>query len=514
MPVPPVDATQESHLLIARFLARQGYAATLDSFLSEAASKHPQLRLHVHAERHEGEDWNDLVEDYIARKVSQVNLDDADSHLERSLNSLQLKSSPLPQKVRTVIKEATNVLNVRSGTLPMKQWDSASLEFKSQGSLASLERSIASLMPTSGFSSKTRCIFTTTVDRTLKIWSSPSRATSSRIPLELLESHSFPSPVLSFVQHSDERYSQFVTCGTMEGSLNVLDLVTREKVVQLRDHNKYIVRVVWSRDGRFLATLGYDKLIHVYSTSITPATSDSDSPTISLSLAHKLHPRTNPEAAVFLPDSSHLVWTQRDDHLLHYLALPSPADSRDENAWRLSEYNMNPNQDSFTSFSILSLSVHPTLPLLSLQTSTTSARVFLYPFHSATRLRTIHTGAAQSDYFNPRHTWTRTGDQVVVNSEDGIVRVCGLGGGVERLKKGCHGIAAPLGDDEEEDGVDGTVQARDETDEVKSERAKARRERDRGSSVVRDVEIVDWSDDEGGWAILSAGFDKTVRMIV
>jgi len=176
----------------------------------------------------------------------------------------------------------------------------------------------------------------------------------------------------------------------------------------------------------------------------------------------------------------------------------------------MTEHNLNPNKDSFTSFSILSLSLHPTLPLLSLQTSTSSARIFLYPFHSSTRLRTIHTGASQSDYFNPRHSFVpRSGEAVVVNSEDGIVRLCDLSGnGGERLRKGCHGIAAPLGDDEgEEDEEVG--------EEVKSERAKARRERDRGSSVVRDVEVVEFEGEgEGGWAILSAGFDKTVRMII
>lgn len=99
---------------------------------------------------------------------------------------------------------------------------------------------------------------------------------------------------------------------------------------------------------------------------------------------------------------------------------------------------------------------------------------------------------------------------VVVNSEDGIVRVCGLSleGGKERLRKGCHGVAAPLKDDEddEEEGKE------EESEELKSERAKARRERDRGSSVVRDVEIVEL--DEGGWVVFCAGFDKTVRMIV
>ena len=305
--------------------------------------------------------------------------------------------------------------------------------------------------------------------------------------------------------NSDQRSQQ----GEPNLSVRFLDAVVLSFL-----RSQYIVKVAWSPDGRHIATIGYDKLLHVYSVSLSGPSDSSDSPTISLTLSHTLHPRTNPEAAIFLPSSSHLVWTARDDHLLHYLSLPSPSSNSPTptSSFEMTEYNLNPNKDSFTSFSILSLSLHPTLPLLSLQTSTSSARIFLYPFHSSVRLRTIHTGASQSDYFNPRHSFVpRSGEAVVVNSEDGIVRLCDLSGnGQERLKKGCHGIAAPLGDDEgeEEEEVGGLG------DEVKSERAKARRERDRGSSVVRDVEVVEIDGEEGGWAILSAGFDKTVRMII
>ncbi|GAA5959061.1 hypothetical protein JCM3765_006327 [Sporobolomyces pararoseus] len=499
----PLDANEQAHILIARFLSHQNYSATLSAFLSESTSKNPQLRFTSQtAERdRDGQDWNDLVEDWIARKISQVKLQDQDSQLEEELKSLEssniLDQQRIPNRVKTVIKEATNVLNVKQGVLPRKEWDSIKLEFKE---------------------SSTSCIITTTVDRTLKIWSYPTRSSCSRNPLELLESHSFPSPVLSFVQHPQSEFKRFIACATMEGSLHLLDLVTRDKLVKIKDHNKYIVKVVWSPDGRHLATIGYDKLIHVYSTTITSPESDTDSPTISISLVHTLHPRTNPEAAVFLPDSTHLVWTARDDHLLHYLSLPSSPSSGSTSTtppWEMTEYNLNPNLDSFTSFSILSLNVHPTLPLLSLQTSTTSSRIFLYPFHSSTRLKTIHTSSQQSDYFNPRHCCKNFG--VVVNSEDGFVRFWSLGGGrdgggVEVVKKGCHGIAAPLEDDEEDEEEESKRDV--ETEELKSERARARRERERGSSVVRDVEIIYLEDEEGGWAILSAGFDKTVRMII
>lgn len=53
--------------------------------------------------------------------------------------------------------------------------------------------------------------------------------------------------------------------------------------------------------------------------------------------------RTNPEGMIFLRDSSALVYSAREDHILHYIDIPTFA---------LSGYNMNPNNDSWVSFSM------------------------------------------------------------------------------------------------------------------------------------------------------------------
>ncbi|GAA5886717.1 hypothetical protein JCM5296_006380 [Sporobolomyces johnsonii] len=493
------DAAYQSHLLVARFLHAQGYSSTLSSFAAEAHARHPALRLPAldsPAHSVEGDDWNDVVEEWIARRMSRLKVNDDGERIRDQLETLELEDALLPSKVETVVREGSNLLAIKKGVLPRKRWDSAELQFKSD------------TVP---------CILTTSVDRTLKLWSTSSPS------FELLDSHSFSSPVLSFTQHPQPALARFVACGTMEGSLSIVDLVTREVVVKVKDHNKYIVCVAWSPDGHYLATLGYDKLVHVYSVSLSfPVTSSSpssddagaeaDPPTVKLELAHTLHPRTNPEAAVFLPDSQWLVWTARDDHLLHYLGMPPPPptspsssstrpDHSPSKPWELRDHNLNPNLDTFVSFSILSLSVHPRLPLLSLQTSTTAARILLYPFHSSARLLTLHTTAQQSDYFNPRHAWLPSGAAVCVNSEDGIVRIVDLKGKV-RCAKGAHGVAAPV--EEVEEGV---------SEEVRSERARARREQDRGSSVVRDVEAFE-GEDGGSVVVLSCGFDKTVKRLV
>ncbi|BGP24940.1 WD40 repeat containing protein [Rhodotorula toruloides] len=486
-----MDASVEAHRLVARFLRSQGYSAALDSFINEVSHAHPRLPCLLDADPtagDAGEDLQDLVENAVAARLARLRVDDPTSSLRDQLVGLELKEVELPKcKARTVVREMSNVLTVQRGVLPKREWDTQQHRFQCN---------------------ETPCLFTTAVDRTLKAYALDIYA--------LLDSFSLPSPCLSFAQHPVTEHRRFVTCAMMDGSTTVLDLVTREVKAKVQGHNKYIVRVCWSPDGRHLATLGYDKLVRVYRFELSaPASTSSSEPTllddeapdhlafcpdVRLNLVHTIESRTNPEAALWLPDSQWLVWSARDDHLLRYLRVPD--DDADE--WQTEEVNLNENGDSFTSFSVLSIGLHPTLPLLSLQTSTLSARILLYPFHTATRLLTLHTTASQSDYFNPRHAWLPSGAGVVVNSEDGLLRIIDLRGRV-RVSQGAHGAAAPADDGEE--GL---------TEEVRSERARLRREADKGSSVIRDVEVLVNKDDKGsvtGWKVVSCGFDKTVKVL-
>lgn len=145
----------------------------------------------------------------------------------------------------------------------------------------------------------------------------------------------------------------------------------------------------------------------------------------------------------------------------------------------------------------LFITIHPHLPILALQTSTENSRILLYPFHSNLRLSTLHTSAAQSDFFTPRHSWLPDGTGILVNSEDGVLRLVDLKDSV-RTRIGAHGVAAPI---EEEEGI---------TAEVRTERARLRREQDRGSSVVKDVVCFER---DGKVAFVSCGFDKTVKVV-
>lgn len=124
------------------------------------------------------------------------------------------------------------------------------------------------------------------------------------------------------------------------------------------------MRTLWSGDGRWIATLGYDKQIIIYEVVEKPvdlfnvlALLDDESPddlatspTISIVQRKIIKTRTNPEAAVFLPKSDFLVYSARDDHILHEVRLPGKVAGAED--WALSGFNMNENQDAWVSFSM------------------------------------------------------------------------------------------------------------------------------------------------------------------
>ncbi|KAK4696783.1 hypothetical protein P7C70_g8317, partial [Phenoliferia sp. Uapishka_3] len=493
-----------SHVIILRFLESQGYIDTLSAFKREASSALSDVDLL--SETDASTDLREVVEDYLAKRFNALEIPTAP--LEEELQKLRC-TGVVPNKVVKVIRDGTNVLSVRKGVLPRRSWDSQVGRFKSE------------FVP---------AIFTTAVDRTLKLYSSET--------FELLDTHQFQSPILSIAVHPT--HPRMIVAGTMEGSLQLLDLVTREVVSKVKDHTKYIVRTAWSDDGNWIASIGYDHLIQIYLVHSTPSTSPpeallddeipdelSSSPTFSIELRHTHTCKSNPEALVFLPGSGHLVFTARDDNIMHYMRMPSPDGTVDTKTdFEVKGYNLNENGDAWVSFSVLYITLHPTLPLLSLQTSTENSRILLYPFHSSQRLLTLFTTAGpslfssfflpsfskqrntsltepslyslaeQSEFTTPRHRWLPDGSSVLVNSEDGILRVVDLKGKVQ-ARIGAHGIAGQM----EVGGEEG-------------ERARARREADRGSSVVKDVEVLEIGEgEEKRMVFVSCGFDKTVRVV-
>ena len=158
----------------------------------------------------------------------------------------------------------------------------------------------------------------------------------------------------------------------MEGSLSLIDLVTRT-VLKIQPHSKYIVKVVWSKNGRFVATAGYDKLVQVFEVVAGEGEQEANAlidgeeedelastATIKLIEREKILTRTNPEGLAFIPTGS-LVYSCREDHMLHYVSMPGDEEKvsatsdrfgEEGTAFKLSGYNLNPNGDAFVSFSM------------------------------------------------------------------------------------------------------------------------------------------------------------------
>lgn len=151
----------------------------------------------------------------------------------------------------------------------------------------------------------------------------------------------------------------------MDGSLSLIDLIAREVVTKVHEHTKYLVKCVWSPDGKWIATVGYDKGLIIYqvveeaskseeSITLLPGeTPDlySASPKISLVQKYIHYAKTNPEAIVFLPASDYLAFCCREDNLLRYVKLPTEGEEEKEE-WDVTSINLNENGDAWVSFSM------------------------------------------------------------------------------------------------------------------------------------------------------------------
>lgn len=150
------------------------------------------------------------------------------------------------------------------------------------------------------------------------------------------------------------------------------DLVT-SSTLQTFKHSKFVVRVAFSPDGRHLATASYDRTIVIYAVTPPPATDneampvdDEDDPDLAshpdlrYQPCHTINVDSNPEAILFHPQSTWLMYTLRSSHLLHYVRLGT---------WDTSTKSFNPHpSDNHVSFAVLNLALHPSGRMLACQT--------------------------------------------------------------------------------------------------------------------------------------------------
>lgn len=194
------------------------------------------------------------------------------------------------------------------------------------------------------------------MDKTLKI-------RSTIAPFDLIDTYSFTSPLLSTV--SNPLQPRYIVAAAMEGSLTLIDLVSRKVLQKLNDATKYIVKVVWSADAKWVASISYDKGVLIYEVVTTESKDEEEAillegeepdalagnPKVELVKRFSHYAKSNPEGVAFLPDSDFLVFTAREDNLLRYIALPGKV-LDEKKDWEITSYNLNPNGDAWVSFSM------------------------------------------------------------------------------------------------------------------------------------------------------------------
>jgi hypothetical protein len=205
-------------------------------------------------------------------------------------------------------------------------------------------------------------------------------------------------------------------------------------------------------------------------------------PALRYELRKRVETEGNPEALLFHPAGTWLMYTQRGSPELHYLGLPS--DSEGEWLERTKSFNAHP-LDTHVSFAVLDLALHPSGRMFGAITGDHAGpgaeRVLLYGVEpeETERLACLWTRSEPDQFVLPRLAFIPSGRGIVTTNANGELTLLSLQGEV-RSKLKVHAARA---------GVAGT------------------------SDVVRDLAVVPLGEgEEGGWEVVSVGYDRTVKM--
>lgn len=387
---------------------------------------------------------------------------------------------------------ASNLLSISSITLPIRR-------FETRPTDGSDPRFITTFKP---------CLAVTAADKRVLFFDSQDGEILSTLePVKTPSEMGHTAPVLEMCQHPVEK-RELVTIG-MDGKIILWDLLQGGSVHQevIGAHARFVTRCQWSSSGVWLATAGYDKKINVFKRAVeTPArTTDVDMDeeeeddlevaplTSRLDLVQTLTTKKNPEAICFVEHraKTYLAWSQREDCFLHYLEIPSDSSATE---WPQHHFNTNETaSDEHVSYSILSLQLHPTLPLLTALTGASSSPyslILLLPFLSRARARVLHTNVPSSETYLPRMAWNQDGSALWITTEDGRLRLYDASD-VERCVLAAHGLLA------EGDG-----------DTMSGEERALRWRMGSANGLIKDLTVLP----DG--TVASTGFDRTVRVVV
>lgn len=203
------------------------------------------------------------------------------------------------------------------------------------------------------------------------------------------------------------------------------------------------MRVLFSSDGHFMATASYDHHIVIYaatSSALPPPPNEDDlplddsdhrslacEPDLQYTEVHRIQVDANPEAILFHPDSTWLMYTTRSSHQLYYVRFPSESCPPDEE-WQIKTKSFNPHpMDTHVSFSVLNMALHPSGRMVACQTGDhrggAGERILLYGVEpeETERLGCLWTGSDGDDYVLPRMAWVPDGSGIVYVTKQGAI---------------------------------------------------------------------------------------------
>ncbi|KAL7269612.1 hypothetical protein RUND412_007715 [Rhizina undulata] len=367
-----MPAPDSPTLLVARFLKSNGYDKTLSAFLLETGLDQSALDADT-----SGLTIEKVLEEKklfdISQALEKIEIVDGDKEFSVPFPSI-------PYSISDSYSPPANVLFV-------------------------------TVSPLSDF--KNPVIIAATVDRALRLFDSEQ-------PHKLLRTYHHLHDAI--ILHCAIIRNKWLLTTSMTGRTVISNADTGKIVDDIHDHSKYVFRAIVSKNEEYVATAGYDKLVHVYKLTFSPSEEDEESPALSESVG-KLELITAPEAIMFTTvdtadgKKDALIVSRRDSTFLYYhlLAPGLPLHTK---------YNLSPDANTWSIYHAMSLAPHPNNPdLIAVATSSVPHMKFLLVKNDSDEIvKEYFTGAEQSVYSTAVLAWRPEGSGVWVNADDGVVR--------------------------------------------------------------------------------------------